>query len=144
MNNLANVYWSQGKYGQAQALHSQALAIQRRVLGPEHPDTFLSMGNLADAYARDGKYAEAEPLFNQTVEISRRVLGPEHPRTFAFLMDLASMYQRQGRYAAAETSQRLPGLCASPPRAGILTSAMCVPSASVQCAATLTASSAAV
>jgi hypothetical protein len=29
----------QGKYAQAEALHSQVLRIQRRVLGPEHPDT---------------------------------------------------------------------------------------------------------
>ena len=37
MNNLASVYFEQGKYAQAEALYSEALEIQRRVLGPEHP-----------------------------------------------------------------------------------------------------------
>ena len=39
MNNLADVYDEEGKYAQAEALYSQTLEIQRRVLGPEHPDT---------------------------------------------------------------------------------------------------------
>jgi non-specific serine/threonine protein kinase/serine/threonine-protein kinase len=44
MNNLAKVYWSQGKYARAEALYGQTMDIQRRVLGPEHPGTLLSMG----------------------------------------------------------------------------------------------------
>ena len=40
----------QGKYAQAEALYSQTLEIQRRVLGPEHPDTLMSMNNLAIVY----------------------------------------------------------------------------------------------
>ncbi len=100
MNNLANVYWSQGKYGQAEALYSQTLEIQRRVLGPEHPDTLLSMGNLADTCAKEGKYAQAEALFSQTTELSRRVLGPEmlgHRRTIP-------------RTACASLSRQRPGV----------------------------------
>ena len=50
MNNLANVYDVQGKYAQAETLDSQTLEIQRRVLGPEHPDTLRSMNNLAIVY----------------------------------------------------------------------------------------------
>jgi hypothetical protein len=38
MFNLANVYASEGKYAQAEALHSQTLEIRRRVVGPEHPE----------------------------------------------------------------------------------------------------------
>jgi tetratricopeptide (TPR) repeat protein len=102
MNNLANVYWSHGDYAQAEALYSETMEIQRRVLGPEHPDTLLSMGNLAGAYTEDGKYAQAEALFSQTLEISRHVLGPEHTNTLGFLLDYASLCQRQGKYALAE------------------------------------------
>jgi hypothetical protein len=35
-NNLAHVYWYEGKYPQAEALDEQTLQIERRVLGPEH------------------------------------------------------------------------------------------------------------
>ena len=43
MNNLANVYLAEGKYPQAEALYRETMEIQRRVLGPEHPDTLDSM-----------------------------------------------------------------------------------------------------
>jgi hypothetical protein len=39
-----------GKYAQAQAFDSQSLEIMRRVLGPEHRNTLLSMNNLAAVY----------------------------------------------------------------------------------------------
>lgn len=106
MNNLANVYWSQGNYPQAEALYREAMETQRRVLGPEHPDTLLSMGNLAATYGKEGKDAQAEALFAQTLEISRRVLGPEHTMTLGFLSDLASLHLRQGKYALAETEAK--------------------------------------
>jgi tetratricopeptide (TPR) repeat protein len=103
MNNLAGVYWSLGKYAQAEALHSQTLEIRRRVLGPEHPGTLASMHNLAGVYSSEARYKPAEALFGQTLETQRRVLGAEHPSTLWTLSDLAAMYQQQGRYALAET-----------------------------------------
>jgi len=33
MDNLANIYEDEGKYTQAETLHSQTLEIKRRVLG---------------------------------------------------------------------------------------------------------------
>ena len=50
MANLASVYFSQGKYAEAEALHSQSLEITRRIFGPENPDTLMSMNDLANVY----------------------------------------------------------------------------------------------
>ena len=50
MSRLASVYYLEGKYAQAEALDNQTLEIQRRVLGPEHPDTLESMSSLAGVY----------------------------------------------------------------------------------------------
>ena len=47
MNNLAETLQAQGDLTGARKLHEETLAIQRRVLGPEHPDTLTSMNNLA-------------------------------------------------------------------------------------------------
>ena len=47
MRNLARVYWYEGKYARSEALNKQALEIERRVLGPEHPQTLNSMNDLA-------------------------------------------------------------------------------------------------
>jgi hypothetical protein len=62
-----------------QPTHRSGGNPQRRVLGPDHPDTLYSMSNLASVYRRQGKYAQAEALHSQTLEVRRRVLGAEHP-----------------------------------------------------------------
>ena len=117
MNNLAIVYYEQGKYAQAEALHSQTLEIRRRVLGPEHPDTLASMNNLAIVYYEQGKYAQAEALYSQTLEIQRRVLGPEHPDTLTSMNNLANVYYDAGQVRAGRGAlQPDPGDPA--PRAG--------------------------
>lgn len=57
------------------------MAIQRRVLGPEHPDTLQSVNNLAETLSSQGDPAGARKLHEETLDIWRRVLGPEHPST---------------------------------------------------------------
>ncbi|PYX53044.1 MAG: hypothetical protein DMG76_27090 [Acidobacteria bacterium] len=44
MNNLANMLFLEGRHGDDEELAREALAIQRRVLGPDHPDTAMSTG----------------------------------------------------------------------------------------------------
>ena len=67
------------------------LAIRRRVLGEEHPDTLSTMNHLATLYGRQGRYAEAEPLLVKTLEIQRRVRGAEHPETLRFMNNLGDL-----------------------------------------------------
>jgi Tetratricopeptide repeat len=38
LNNLANVYWMQGKYSEAEGLYKRALVIREKALGATHPD----------------------------------------------------------------------------------------------------------
>jgi hypothetical protein len=72
------------------------------VLGPEHPETLMSVENLACDYADEGKYSQAETLFAQTLEIQRRVMGPESRFAINTLSDAVFMYQREGKYTLAE------------------------------------------
>ena len=64
VNNLASLYRSQGRYGEAEPLYRRALEASERVLGPEHPHTLGSVNNLAVLYRSQGRYGEAEPLCN--------------------------------------------------------------------------------
>jgi thioredoxin-like negative regulator of GroEL len=68
-----------------------ALAIQRRVLGDEHPDTLDSMTELAKLLAREGRYDEAEKLLVAALAGRRRVLGENHPDTTATSQELARL-----------------------------------------------------
>ncbi|NJM99279.1 MAG: tetratricopeptide repeat protein, partial [Phormidesmis sp. RL_2_1] len=49
-NNLAELYRSQGRYGEAEPLFVEALAIRKTELGDRHPDTATSLNNLAGLY----------------------------------------------------------------------------------------------
>ena len=104
MNNLASVYDDQGKYAQAEALDSQTLEIQRRVLGPEHPDTLSSMNNLAIVYDCAGKVrAGRGALSARPWRSSAACLGPEHPDTLDVHEQSGQRLRRmQGKYAQAE------------------------------------------
>ena len=47
LTGLANVYYAQGRYAEAEPLYQRALAISEKILGPEHPDVATNMENYA-------------------------------------------------------------------------------------------------
>jgi Tetratricopeptide repeat len=57
MNNLAVVLYDRGHHVEAEKLDRETLEIRRRVSGPEHSDTLMSMANLASALEKQGRYA---------------------------------------------------------------------------------------
>jgi tetratricopeptide (TPR) repeat protein len=79
--NLGNIYAALGDYVGARPYYEQALAIRRKVLGEEHPDTATSLNNLGRLLEDMGDYAGARPYFEQALAICRKVLGKEHPDT---------------------------------------------------------------
>jgi len=46
LNNLAKLYYSQGRYKEAEPLYLQALAIAEQALGENHPNTVRIRENL--------------------------------------------------------------------------------------------------
>ena len=54
LNNLAELYRVQGRYGEAETLFNRSLAIYGRVLGSDHPDTAARLNNLALLLRPDG------------------------------------------------------------------------------------------
>ncbi len=50
LNNLAELYRTQGQYAQAEPLHKRSLAIREKALGPDHPSVAASLNNLALLY----------------------------------------------------------------------------------------------
>lgn len=101
-HELAYHLYSIGAYTEAGIYCQKALAIYRRVLGEEHPDTATSLNHLALLYYAQGKYEQAEPLLRQALIIRQRLLGEEHPNTATSLNNLASLYHAQGQYEQAE------------------------------------------
>ncbi len=56
-----------------------ALAIRRKWLGEDHPDTASSYNNLAVNLNAQAEYAKAQPHFDQSMAIRRKRLGEDHP-----------------------------------------------------------------
>jgi len=106
MHVMGSVYDNLGLYPRAESLLTRAVEIRRRVLGPEHPNTLISMNNLALVLNHEGHYAEAEKLYRETLDIQRRDLGPEHPNTLMSMNNLAIVLNDEGRYAEAEKFDR--------------------------------------
>jgi tetratricopeptide (TPR) repeat protein len=72
LNNLALVYFNEGKYAEAAELFQRALAIKEKALGPLHPDMAPSLHNLALVYQAQGKYAEGRSSFTNVHLPSKR------------------------------------------------------------------------
>ena len=92
MNNLATGYLTAGKLDKALPLFEETLALQKAKLGPDHPDTLLSMNNLAGGYLTAGKLDKALPLLEETLALQRAKLGPDHPDTLTSMGNLAGGY----------------------------------------------------
>jgi tetratricopeptide (TPR) repeat protein len=102
LNQTGYYYNNQGRYGEAEPLYQDALAMAKRLLGDEHPSVARSLNNLASLYDNQGRYGEAEPLYQDALAMKKRLLGDEHPSVATSLNNLASLYKNQGRYGEAE------------------------------------------
>jgi len=91
LNNFAELYTIQGKYDLAEPLYKRALAICEKALGPDHPDTAISLNNLGLLYANQGKYSLAEPLYERAIAIFENSLGVDHPTTIRLRDNLADL-----------------------------------------------------
>ena len=57
----------------------RALEAQERVLGPDHPETLVSLNNLAVLYDDQERYKEAEALYRRALEARERVSARSIP-----------------------------------------------------------------
>ncbi len=97
---------SKGRFKEVQTLREKLLAIRRKVLGEENPDTADSYNYLALNLHAQGKYQEAEVGYRKALTIWRKVLGEEHPDTARGYNNLAGSLQAQGKYQEAEEGYR--------------------------------------
>ena len=101
LNQLALVYRSQGKYDEATELYKEALLIDEKTIGKEHPDYATNLNNLANVYHSQGKYDEAIELYKEALLIDEKTIGKEHPGHATRLNNLANVYHSQGKYDEA-------------------------------------------
>ncbi|MBD2109302.1 tetratricopeptide repeat protein [Nodosilinea sp. FACHB-13] len=89
----------QGRYSDAEPLYAEALAMDKRLLGDEHPDVATSLNNLAVLYNSQGRYHDAESFYLDALTIRKQQLGESHPHTVTtqnLLKALRETMQLQG------------------------------------------------
>ena len=86
-------------------MQEEALALSRKVNGPEHPDTLTAMDHLAASYSGTTRPDEALKLREEMLKMreevlarSREVKGLDHPETGAAAAELglAHIYHAAG------------------------------------------------
>ncbi|KAE8396152.1 hypothetical protein BDV23DRAFT_193008 [Aspergillus alliaceus] len=78
---------SDGRYNEAQIFYTDVLEIKKTALGPEHPDTLISVSNLGSA----------EAMHQRALQGYEKVLGPEHPDTLTIMNNLAHTWILQDK-----------------------------------------------
>jgi len=56
-------------------MNLKVLDLQKKVLGPEHPDTLTRMASLARTYLDQEKYEQAGKLELKILDLHKKVLG---------------------------------------------------------------------
>ena len=94
--------YKQGRYTEAIPIFEEALAIDEKALGPDHPDVAKSLNNLAMVYQALGDYSKTEPLYKRSLVIFEKTHGANHPAVATSLNNLAVLYTSLGRYSKAK------------------------------------------
>jgi tetratricopeptide (TPR) repeat protein len=85
----------------ALSLLEESLKVTKAKLGPDHPNTLISMNNLATGYRAAGKLSLALPLYKETLQLMKAKLGPDHPNTLTSMSNLAAGYLSAGKVSLA-------------------------------------------
>jgi hypothetical protein len=93
------MFWdpSLGPPGDIVKMLEEVLKLRRKVLGPEHPDTLMTL--FYYSHSRGG--AEGLKMREEVLALRRKVLGSEHPDTLFALNNMGSFLQANGRRGEA-------------------------------------------
>jgi serine/threonine protein kinase len=97
ISELANVSFYQGRYDVSEPLNRQALTINRRLFGEEHPTVAQNLNNLGAIEMNRGNYAASEANYRQALVITEAWYGSDHPETAANLTALAQPVSFENR-----------------------------------------------
>ena len=95
-----------GDWDGAESFLREASPLQRKALGPDHPEVAFTTETLAVVLDSKGSFAEAEVLHRQALALQRKVLGEEHADIATTLVNLGNTLLHKGDAAGAEAFYR--------------------------------------
>jgi serine/threonine-protein kinase len=94
------IHSERGEYAAARVTLEAALAEQRRLVGPDHPDALESLQALGNVVLGAGDDVAARSLLQESSDRHRRVYGDQHAKTARALVALAPAVTGQSPSAA--------------------------------------------
>jgi hypothetical protein len=102
-NNLAvTLQQAAGDFEGAFKLLAEVLAVHRRMLGNEHPETIDAITNLALHHSEMGNMEAALVLSEEAVTLTRKTHGMEHEEAGHALISLAAVHSLMQNYELAK------------------------------------------
>jgi eukaryotic-like serine/threonine-protein kinase len=101
LESLSIISWRQGKNDESLAALDRAIALYKKVLGPDHPKVAHAMDGVASVYSDLGRLDDAYDLDKQALDVAERALGPGHPQLSIYLNNMGNELFALGRYEEA-------------------------------------------
>jgi serine/threonine protein kinase/DNA-binding SARP family transcriptional activator len=101
LQTVGNTYRAVGEFGPAMAHLTRARELRELHLGPDHPDTLITLYHLALTYGLEGKLKESLHLLEHVHDRQNAQLGADHTDTLTTLQALAEANIENGRFREA-------------------------------------------
>lgn len=99
--NMGLSFSTTGDYDTAIRYYKRALAIDLKILGPDHPKVARDYNNLGVEYAHKRDYGRAIRYDRKALSINLKILGPDHPNVATNYSNLGAAYADKGDYDRA-------------------------------------------
>ncbi|MCA9681183.1 MAG: tetratricopeptide repeat protein, partial [Myxococcales bacterium] len=98
LNALATVDQLQGRNAEARVHLEQAIAINEKALGADHPKIATSVNLLGVIAVSEGDLEGARRYFEHALEIREKFHGPDHPEVAGMLINLGILMSEAERW----------------------------------------------
>lgn len=105
-NYLALVLERKGAVSEAASLLHEAVALDLRTKGPNHPDYLISLHNQASNLIDLGDLAGAESALRGELVLKRKIMGADSPDVLYAVNNLAYVLMQKGDWTGAEPLAR--------------------------------------
>ena len=102
LSTLIGAEYNTGNVPVADSLTVRALALDRRLFGPAHPEVAVDLVDAGLNQAAVAHFHQAEPYYREAIQIERTWYGPDHPDTADFEGFLARALLEQGKLDESE------------------------------------------
>jgi tetratricopeptide (TPR) repeat protein len=103
LNNIAALYFKQGKWQEAAALFERALEIQARTIGTADVEYARTLNNLGVVWANENNYEKANQYYCQALKTRKDSLGVHHKDYALSLHNLGRLRACEGKHDEAKS-----------------------------------------